>query len=169
MIREIRADVASGHQMNRLLQGDVGSGKTLVALMTMLIAIDNGFQACIMAPTEILATQHYATITGMLGEMDVQVSLLTGSTKQKDRTVIHQKLQNGEMQIIIGTHALIEDTVQFKNLGLVIIDEQHRFGVAQRSNSGERTGNAAHSGDDCHSHTPYTGHDHVRRSECFCY
>ena len=133
MIREIRADVASGHQMNRLLQGDVGSGKTLVALMTMLIAIDNGFQACIMAPTEILATQHYATITGMLGEMDVQVSLLTGSTKQKDRTGIHQKLQNGEMQIIIGTHALIEDTVQFKNLGLVIIDEQHRFGVAQRS------------------------------------
>ena len=133
VIREIRADVASGHQMNRLLQGDVGSGKTLVALMTMLIAIDNGFQACIMAPTEILATQHYATITGMLDGMDVQVSLLTGSTKQKDRTGIHQKLQNGEMQIIIGTHALIEDTVQFKNLGLVIIDEQHRFGVAQRS------------------------------------
>ncbi|MBP1638068.1 MAG: ATP-dependent helicase RecG, partial [Bacteroidetes bacterium] len=133
VIREIRADVATGHQMNRLLQGDVGSGKTLVALMTMLIAIDNGFQACIMAPTEILATQHYASITEILGKMDVKVSLLTGSTKQKDRTVIHDKLLSGEMQIIIGTHALIEDTVQFKNLGLVIIDEQHRFGVAQRS------------------------------------
>ena len=133
VIKEIRADVATGKQMNRLLQGDVGSGKTLVAMMIMLIAIDNGFQACIMAPTEILVTQHYATISNFLGDIGVNICLLTGSTKKKDRTVIHEKLQNGEMNIIIGTHALIEDTVQFKNLGLVIIDEQHRFGVAQRS------------------------------------
>ncbi len=133
VIREIRADMITGNQMNRLLQGDVGSGKTLVALMTMLIAIDNGYQSCLMAPTEILATQHYATITAMLGNLGVQVSLLTGSTRQKERLTIHEKLTNGEMHIIIGTHALIEDTVRFKNLGLVIIDEQHRFGVAQRS------------------------------------
>ncbi|MHB9056790.1 MAG: ATP-dependent DNA helicase RecG [Paludibacteraceae bacterium] len=133
VIKEIRADLASGKQMNRLLQGDVGSGKTVVALMTMLIAIDNGYQTCIMAPTEILATQHFATISELLKGMNVKVSLLTGSTKKKDREVIHSQLQNGEMQIIIGTHALIEDAVRFKNLGYVVIDEQHRFGVAQRS------------------------------------
>ena len=125
--------MSSGKQMNRLLQGDVGSGKTVVALLTMLIALDNGYQACLMAPTEILANQHLATISELLDGMNVQISLLTGSTKKKDRETIHQKLQNGEMQIIIGTHALIENTVQFKNLGFVIIDEQHRFGVAQRS------------------------------------
>ncbi len=133
VIKEIRADMNSGKQMNRLLQGDVGSGKTMVALLTMLIALDNNFQACLMAPTEILATQHFATISEQLGDMNVNIALLTGSTKKKERDKIHEQLQNGELQIIIGTHALIEDTVQFKNLGYVIIDEQHRFGVAQRS------------------------------------
>ncbi len=133
VIKEIRSDMASGKQMNRLLQGDVGSGKTMVALLTMLIALDNGFQACLMAPTEILATQHFATISEQLADMNVKVSLLTGSTKKKEREQIHSQLFSGEMQIIIGTHALIEDTVQFRNLGFVIIDEQHRFGVAQRS------------------------------------
>lgn len=133
VIKEIRADMVSGRQMNRLLQGDVGSGKTLVALMVMLIALDNGFQACLMAPTEILANQHFVTLTEFLGGMNVNISLLTGSTKKKERDIIHEQLQSGENHIIIGTHALIEDTVQFKNLGLVIIDEQHRFGVAQRS------------------------------------
>lgn len=133
IIREIRQDMATGEQMNRLLQGDVGSGKTLVALMLMLIALDNGFQACLMAPTEILATQHYATIKEFLNGMDVHVELLTGSTKKSDRTRIHSALLTSDLQILIGTHALIEDTVQFANLGLVVIDEQHRFGVAQRA------------------------------------
>ncbi len=133
VIREIRIDMGSGKQMNRLLQGDVGSGKTLVALMCMLIALDNGFQACLMAPTEILANQHYATISKLLNGMDVKVDLLTGSTKKARRKEIHPMLQSGEMHIIIGTHALIEDTVKFKNLGLVVVDEQHRFGVAQRA------------------------------------
>ena len=131
--KEIRHDTASGKQMNRLLQGDVGSGKTLVALMTMLLAIDNGFQACLMAPTEILAQQHYQTIVNMLDGLDVNIMLLTGSTKKKDREIIHSELSNDRLQILIGTHALIEDTVIFSNLGLVIIDEQHRFGVAQRA------------------------------------
>ena len=133
VIKEIRLDIKSGRQMNRLLQGDVGSGKTLVALMSMLIAMDNGFQAAMMAPTEILATQHFHSITKMLQEMDVEVGLLTGSTKTAQRKIIHQRLQDGKMQILIGTHALIEDVVTFKNLGIVIIDEQHRFGVAQRA------------------------------------
>lgn len=133
VVREIRADVASGIQMNRLLQGDVGSGKTLVALMAMLIANDNGFQSCIMAPTEILANQHFATILEFLKGMNVEIALLTGSTKQKARKEIHEKLENGSLKILIGTHALIEDKVIFDNLGLVIIDEQHRFGVEQRS------------------------------------
>jgi len=133
VIREIRIDVASGRQMNRLLQGDVGSGKTLVALMVMLMAVDNGFQACIMAPTEILATQHFASITEFLGDIGVNIALLTGSTRPKARVDLHEKLRSGELNILIGTHALIEDTVQFKNLGLVVIDEQHRFGVEQRS------------------------------------
>ncbi len=133
VVKEIRQDLKSGKQMNRLLQGDVGSGKTLVALMTMLLAMDNGFQSAIMAPTEILATQHFHSITNMLKDMDVEVGLLTGSTKASQRKVIHERLQNGKMQIIIGTHALIEDVVKFHNLGLVIIDEQHRFGVAQRA------------------------------------
>ena len=133
VIKEIRADIRSGKQMNRLLQGDVGSGKTLVALMNMLIAIDNGFQTCLMAPTEILAKQHYATLTQMLGNMDISIGLLTGSAPQKERTAIHHNLQDGSLQILIGTHAVIEDTVQFNNLGFVVIDEQHRFGVEQRA------------------------------------
>ena len=133
VMKEIRRDMGSGRQMNRLLQGDVGSGKTLVALMSMLIAMDNGFQACIMAPTEILAQQHFASLGKFLDGMDVQVKLLTGSTKKADREPIHQGLLDGSLQILIGTHALIEDVVQFKNLGLVVIDEQHRFGVAQRA------------------------------------
>ncbi|MEA4840755.1 MAG: ATP-dependent DNA helicase RecG [Bacteroidales bacterium] len=133
VLKEIRNDMARPRQMNRLLQGDVGSGKTLVALMSMLMAADNGFQSCIMAPTEILANQHYETITSLLQDMDIKVALLTGSVKAKDRVPIHQGLLSGEIQILIGTHALIEDTVRFKNLGLVVIDEQHRFGVEQRS------------------------------------
>jgi ATP-dependent DNA helicase RecG len=133
VLREIRIDVASGRQMNRLLQGDVGSGKTLVALMAMLMAVDNGFQACIMAPTEILATQHFASLTEFLGNLGVNIALLTGSTRPKARVALHEQLRNGDLNILIGTHALIEDTVQFKNLGLVVIDEQHRFGVEQRA------------------------------------
>ena len=133
VIREIRADVGSGKQMNRLRQGDVGSGKTLVALMVMLLAIDNGYQACIMAPTEILANQHFETISSFLSGMNLNVALLTGSTRKKAREQLHSQLQSGDLHILIGTHALLEDNVQFNNLGLVVIDEQHRFGVAQRA------------------------------------
>ena len=133
VIKEIRNDMGSNAQMNRLLQGDVGSGKTIVALMSMLLAIDNGFQACIMAPTEILATQHYNGIMELLKELPVNVQLLTGSTKAADRREIHEQLENGLLHILIGTHAVLEDKVQFQNLGLAIIDEQHRFGVAQRA------------------------------------
>lgn len=133
VLKEIRKDMRTGMQMNRLLQGDVGSGKTLVALMSMLLAADNGFQSCIMAPTEILANQHFESVAEMLGEINIKVGLLTGSTTKKKREVLHNYLRSGEMQILIGTHALIEDTVQFKKLGLVVIDEQHRFGVAQRA------------------------------------
>lgn len=133
VIREIRADLASGHHMNRLLQGDVGSGKTLVALMIMLIAIGNGYQACLMAPTEILATQHHVTICDFLKNMDVKVELLTGSTKQSQRKILHERLKSGEINILVGTHALLEKVVEYKDLGIAIIDEQHRFGVAQRS------------------------------------
>lgn len=144
IIKEIRQDMATGEQMNRLLQGDVGSGKTLVALMLMLIALDNGFQAALMAPTEILATQHYHTIKEFLAGMDVNVELLTGSTKKKDRERIHSGLLTNDVQILIGTHALIEDTVQFGNLGLVVIDEQHRFGVAQRAKLWTKNTNPPH-------------------------
>ena len=133
VIKEMRRDMKSGRQMNRLLQGDVGSGKTLVALMTMLIALDNGYQACMMAPTGILANQHYETITRFLAGMPVRVELLTGNVKGKRRETILQDLVAGEVQILIGTHAVIEDTVNFASLGLVVIDEQHRFGVAQRA------------------------------------
>jgi len=119
--------------MNRMLQGDVGSGKTLVALLSILIALDNGFQTCLMAPTEILATQHYNSIQELVGEMGVEVALLTGSVKTAQRKIIHSKLEDGSLDILIGTHALIEDKVKFKNIGLAVIDEQHRFGVAQRS------------------------------------
>jgi ATP-dependent DNA helicase RecG len=133
VIREMRHDMGSGRQMNRLLQGDVGSGKTLAALMVMLIALDNNFQTCMMAPTEILATQHYTTIRQMVEPLGIKVSLLTGSTKKKERQIIDGELRDGTLQILIGTHALIEDTVVFNSLGLVIIDEQHRFGVEQRA------------------------------------
>ena len=133
VIKEIRKDMGSGVQMNRLLQGDVGSGKTMVALMVALIAFDNGFQASLMAPTEILAIQHYNTINRMLNGIGIKTSLLTGSTKAKERKIIHEGIETGEIQLMIGTHALIEDTVNFQKLGLVVIDEQHRFGVAQRA------------------------------------
>lgn len=133
VIKEIQADIKSGRQMNRLLQGDVGSGKTLVALLCSLLAADNGYQTCIMAPTEILANQHMETISGMLAGTSTRVALLTGSTTTKQRTLLHQQLRSGEIDILVGTHALIEDEVQFANLGLVIVDEQHRFGVAQRA------------------------------------
>ena len=133
VVKEMRRDMGSGRQMNRLLQGDVGSGKTLVALMAMLIALDNGFQACMMAPTEILATQHYETLSRFLDGMEVRVELLTGSVKGKRREAILQGLLSGDVHILVGTHAVIEDTVVFASLGLVVIDEQHRFGVEQRA------------------------------------
>lgn len=142
VLREIQTDLKSGRQMNRLLQGDVGSGKTIVALLTALLAVDNGYQACIMAPTEILANQHYETITQLLGlsakGTSVNCKLLTGSTTTKQRQPLHEQLRNGEINILIGTHALIEKDVQFANLGLCIIDEQHRFGVAQRAKLWEK-------------------------------
>jgi ATP-dependent DNA helicase RecG len=133
VVKEIRQDTNTGAQMNRLVQGDVGSGKTVVALMSMLIAIDNGFQACMMAPTEILATQHYNGLKSLLGDDLCTIKLLTGSTTAKERRVLHQELEEGTLDILIGTHALIEDKVKFKNIGLVVIDEQHRFGVEQRA------------------------------------
>ena len=144
VIKEIRADLGSGNQMNRMLQGDVGSGKTLVALMTMLIALDNNYQSCLMAPTEILARQHFNTITGMLAGMNVEVKLLTGSTKTGERKEIQDMLLDGSAHLLIGTHALIEEQVKFKNLGLVVIDEQHRFGVAQRAKLWEKNVKTPH-------------------------
>jgi ATP-dependent DNA helicase RecG len=133
VVKEIRKDIGSGEHMNRLLQGDVGSGKTLVALLVMLIGNGNGFQSCIMAPTEILATQHFHSLNEFLEKMDIEVRLLTGSTKTAARRILHEELENGTVDILIGTHALLEDKVKFKNLGIAVIDEQHRFGVAQRS------------------------------------
>lgn len=133
VLREIREDVRNGKQMNRLLQGDVGSGKTIVALLSMLMAVDNGFQACIVAPTEILATQHYEEMCSLLEGIGVEIRLLTGSTKKKAREELHAKLRDGSLSILVGTHAILEDCVVFKDLGLVVIDEQHRFGVAQRA------------------------------------
>lgn len=133
VLKEIRADLGSNAQMNRLLQGDVGSGKTIVAFMSMLIALDNGFQTCLMAPTEILSVQHYNGLSELCKNLNISISLLTGSTKTSERRVIHENLENGQLNILIGTHALLENKVKFKNLGLAIIDEQHRFGVAQRS------------------------------------
>ena len=133
VLREIHADLQSGHQMNRLLQGDVGSGKTAVALLSMLLAIDNGCQACIMAPTEILATQHFDSISQMLRDQDVEVALLTGSMTKKEKSLITERLKAGEIDLLVGTHIIIQDYVEFRNLGLAVIDEQHRFGVYQRS------------------------------------
>ncbi|NCF31523.1 MAG: ATP-dependent DNA helicase RecG [Bacteroidetes bacterium] len=133
VIREIRKDIGNGQQMNRLLQGDVGSGKTIVALMVMLIAADNGFQSCLMAPTEILAKQHYQSLKSMVGGLDISIGLLTGSSKKAERTQLAELLESGELDILIGTHAVIEDKIKFKNLGLAVVDEQHRFGVAQRA------------------------------------
>ncbi len=144
VLREIRTDLGGGKQMNRLLQGDVGSGKTLVALLTMLMAVDNGYQACIMAPTEILAQQHFRSVSNFLAGLNIKVDLLTGSVKKKDRTAIHEGLVSGQLNILIGTHALIEDKVAFKNLGLVIIDEQHRFGVEQRAKLWEKNDSPPH-------------------------
>jgi ATP-dependent DNA helicase RecG len=144
VIKEIRYDLGSGKHMNRLLQGDVGSGKTLVALMTMLLAIDNGFQAAFMAPTEILASQHFETLTGFLENIGLNIKLLTGSSKTKERRKIHEELETGELHILVGTHALIEEKVQFKNLGIAIIDEQHRFGVAQRAKLWAKNTNPPH-------------------------
>ena len=144
VMKEIRRDLCSGAQMNRLLQGDVGSGKTLVALMTMLIALDNGYQACIMAPTEILAEQHLATIREFLGDMSVRVEMLTGTVKGKRRRAVLEGLADGSVEILVGTHAVIEDTVQFCRLGLVIVDEQHRFGVAQRAKLWGKSQNPPH-------------------------
>ena len=133
VIKEIRIDMGSNAQMNRLLQGDVGSGKTIVALMSMLIALDNGFQSCLMAPTEILANQHFNGLAELAKKLNINIKILTGSTKTAARKIIHEELENGSLQILIGTHALLEDKVQFQNLGLAVIDEQHRFGVEQRS------------------------------------
>jgi ATP-dependent DNA helicase RecG len=138
VLKEIRTDTGRGHQMNRLLQGDVGSGKTIVALLSMLLAADNGYQSCIMAPTEILAQQHYSSISELLKEMPVEVALLTGSTKSAERKRILKGLLDDTIHFVVGTHAVIEDTVQFRNLGLVIVDEQHRFGVAQRARLWEK-------------------------------
>ena len=133
VLKEIRSDLGSHAQMNRLLQGDVGSGKTIVALMSILMALDNGYQACLMAPTEILSVQHYNGLVGLCKDLKIRIKLLTGSSKTSERKEIHNLLENGELDLLIGTHALLEDKVKFKNLGLAIIDEQHRFGVKQRS------------------------------------
>ena len=144
VIKEIRKDFLSGSHMNRLLQGDVGSGKTLVALMSMLLAADNSYQSAIMAPTEILANQHFESLSTLLKDLSISIELLTGSTKKSKRKEIHEQLLNGKIDILVGTHALLEDTVQFKNIGLVVIDEQHRFGVAQRSKMWGKNTNPPH-------------------------
>ncbi len=144
VLKEIRQDLGSNAQMNRLLQGDVGSGKTIVAFMSMLIALDNGFQACLMAPTEILSVQHYQGLYELSKNLNINISLLTGSSTTSERKKIHESLENGELQILIGTHALLEDKVKFKNLGLAIIDEQHRFGVAQRSKLWKKNSSPPH-------------------------
>ena len=144
VIKEIRNDFRDGKQMNRLLQGDVGSGKTIVSIMIMLIAIDNNFQSCILAPTEILANQHFKSIKELLSGLDIKIDLLTGSVKTKDRKVIHEDLLSGKTNILVGTHAILEDIVKFKNLGLSIVDEQHRFGVAQRAKLWEKNSPPPH-------------------------
>ena len=154
-MKEIRFDLGTGAQMNRLVQGDVGSGKTIVALLAMLLAIDNGFQAALMAPTEILAAKDFEGLNEMCQPAGIRIELLTGSTNSKQRASIHQRLQSGELQILIGTHALIEPTVKFANLGLAIIDEQHRFGVAQRAELWKKNTHPP----------PHVGHDSNTYSE----
>ena len=144
VLKEIRRDTLSGKQMNRLLQGDVGSGKTIVALLVMLMAIDNGFQACLMAPTEILATQHYENLTNLLKGTGVEVALHTGSIKGKARKSVLAGLAEGTINIAVGTHALLEEEVVFKNIGLVVIDEQHRFGVEQRAKMWQKNSTPPH-------------------------
>ena len=144
VIKEIRQDVGKGYQMNRLLQGDVGSGKTMIALMAMLMAADNGYQSCLMAPTEILATQHYESLTELLKEMPIEIALLTGSTKTSERKRILKGLLEDDIHFVVGTHAIIEEVVQFKNLGLAVVDEQHRFGVAQRAKLWKKSSIAPH-------------------------
>ena len=144
VIKEIRTDTVSGCQMNRLLQGDVGSGKTVVALISMILAVDNGYQACMMAPTEILARQHYATLVKMAGDIGLRIAVLTGTTKVRERREVLEALAAGEIDILVGTHALLEDRVQFANLGFVVIDEQHRFGVEQRSRLWTKNNNPPH-------------------------
>jgi ATP-dependent DNA helicase RecG len=168
VLKEIRIDTATGKQMNRLVQGDVGSGKTIVAVMSMLLAMDNGFQACMMAPTEILAQQHYQGIKSLLEPMGIPVAILTGTVKGKERKDILKGLADGSIPIAVGTHALIEDTVQFKNLGLAVIDEQHRFGVGQRARLWAKHHSTARAGNDGHTYPPHTGHDLVRRFRCIC-
>ena len=163
VLKEIRIDLKRGKQMNRLLQGDVGSGKTIVALMSILMGLDNGFQAALMAPTEILATQHYEGLKELLQGMDIEVQLLTGSVKVKKRREIHAKLEDGTLDILIGTHALIEDKVKFKNLGIAVIDEQHRFGVAQRA----KLYSASCTYNDGNAYSKNLGDDTLRRLGCF--
>lgn len=150
VVKEIRNNMGTNAQMNRLLQGDVGSGKTIVAFMSMLIALDNGFQSCLMAPTEILANQHFIGLSELAKPLNINIKILTGSTKTKDRNILHEELENGSLHILIGTHALIEDKVKFKNLGLAIIDEQHRFGVEQRAKLWKKS-----------SHNPFEGGEHI--------
>ena len=165
VVKEIRADVKTGKHMNRLLQGDVGSGKTLVAVLSMLMALDNGFQAAIMAPTEILANQHYVGIQELLAPMDVKIGLLTGSTKKSERDKLHESLRNGKLQILVGTHALLEKEVRFQNLGLVVIDEQHRFGDGPESKNVEKEYHStSHLDHDGSSNSSYPCHDILRRS-----
>ncbi len=163
VIKEIRQDLGSGAQMNRLLQGDVGSGKTIVALMSVLLALDNGFQACLMAPTEILAIQHFNGISDLVTDLGIKVRLLTGSTKTSERREIHEALESGELHLLIGTHALLEEKVKFHNLGLAIIDEQHRFGVAQRAEVVEKESFATScAGNDRHANPPNARDESLR-------
>lgn len=169
VVREIRKDVSTGRQMNRLLQGDVGSGKTIVALLCCLLAVDNKFQACIMAPTEILAEQHFASISEYTEKLPIKIGLLTGNVKGKKRTQVLQQLADGTLNILVGTHALIEPSVAFYNLGLVVIDEQHRFGVKQRARLWQKCAATPYSGHDSHPNSSYLGHDCVWRFGCQCY
>ncbi len=163
VIREIRKDFGTGRQMNRLLQGDVGSGKTIVALLCMLLAADNGFQSCLMAPTEILARQHFQSISNLLKELPVNIGLLTGTVKSAERKKVLNELREGTMDFLVGTHAVIEDTVEFKNLGLAVADEQHRFGVAQRAKLWTKAVIPPHVlGDDCDTDSPNACDDRLR-------